>query len=210
MSASPCFFASGQHSVVDQAAGSARQLRPLTGRGLNRIVGLTELSGNVLRRDGRHVGVFPRVVAHLHACVGDALGACRIGRDLVADQEECRLRIVVAEDLQQPVGVRAWPVVECQRNALDLRAVNVLCACLTDVAGEPADDQHRRGRKHAEDGPGVAPALAVGSLRHPSSLPTGDLCAIRALERSCTHTNRSGQRARADLLEHLGDQRRDR
>ena len=52
--------------------------------------------------------------------VDDALGACGVGRDLVADLEERRLGVVVVQDLQQPVGVGARPVVERQRHTLDL------------------------------------------------------------------------------------------
>jgi hypothetical protein len=39
------------------------------------------------------------VVGDLHAGIGNALGTSRVGRDLVADQEERRLRVVVLEDL---------------------------------------------------------------------------------------------------------------
>ena len=129
-------FGLRQHLVVDQPARGTHQIRALTRRRLDRVAGLAELRRDVLRRDRRHVGVFPRVAADLHARVGDSLGACGVGRDLVADQEERRLRVVVTKDLQQPVGVRARPVVERQRDTLDLCAVDGVGIRPPDVAGD--------------------------------------------------------------------------
>ena len=111
------------------------------------------------------------MAADLHACVRDALGAFGIRGDLVADQEERRLRVVVLEDLQQPVGVGPRPVVERQRNAFDLRAVDVVGAFALGVAGEQRDHDDGDRGDDAEHHQAVLPGPAVASLRHGRSLP---------------------------------------
>ena len=114
-----------QHLVVDQPRRRCGPASALTCRRFDGITRPAELCGDVLRRDGGHVGVFPGVAGDLHAGVRDALSAFGIRGDLVADQKERRLSVVVLEDLQQPVGVGTGTVVERQRHALDLCAVHV-------------------------------------------------------------------------------------
>jgi hypothetical protein len=83
----------GVHRLVGQPTGSAVQLRGVPSRRGDGVVGLGQLAGDVLGRDGRHVGVFPGVVAHLHARIDDALGAGRVNRDFVADLKNVALAL---------------------------------------------------------------------------------------------------------------------
>jgi hypothetical protein len=83
----------GVHRLVGQPTWSAVQRRGVPGRRGDGVVGLGQLAGDVLGRDGRHVGVFPGVVAHLHARVDDALGAGRVRRDFVADLKNVALAL---------------------------------------------------------------------------------------------------------------------
>ena len=109
--------------------------------------------------------MLPGVAAHLHAGVDDPLRAGRVGGNLVADQKERRLRVVVVENLQQPVGVGAGTVVEREGHALDLRAV--------DVGG--ARQLHMAGQTPRTPSTATAPAAAHRVSQYGLALLTGRL-----------------------------------
>ena len=115
------------------------------------------------------------MVAELHAGIHDSFGAGRVSGNLVADLEERRLGIVGGQNAQQPIGIRGGAVVERQRHAFDLCAVDdIVGAGEPDMPGERADRDDGGGCHHTGDGAPVPPRKGVWSSRHGGKLTRGD------------------------------------
>ncbi|SKU10551.1 Uncharacterised protein [Mycobacteroides abscessus subsp. abscessus] len=122
----------------------------MAGRGFDGVAGFAQLARDRLRRDRRHVGVFPGVTAEFHPGLHYSLGTRRVALHLIADLEEGGVRAVGPQNGQQPIGEGAGPVVERQRDTLLALAVHRLGegALLVGDDDRGRDQTSHRGRDH--------------------------------------------------------------
>ncbi len=150
--------------VVGQAAGRPPQLGRHTGGGGDRIAGPGQLGrdiggGNVVMLGCSQVWLPISMPAST-----TRLAPRRVGGDLVADLEERRLGLVGGQNAQQPVGVGGRAVVERQRDAFVLCAVDdVVGVSEPDVPGERTDRDDDGGCQHTGDRAPVPPRKGVWS-----------------------------------------------
>jgi hypothetical protein len=106
------------------------------------------------------------MAAHLHSCGRNAAGGIGVGGDLVTNEEERRLGALITQDLEQPVGERAWAVVECQSDALVFCAIDFVgvhfALSTRRVHHQGADD-----RDHRDKCTHLPPQPAAPLHRHP-------------------------------------------